>query len=242
MLDVLPNLHTIGDAQFLPRWTYEQDLLGEGYEKVSNINPVALTKFREHFGDDSITEDDIFHYVYGVLHHRGYLTRYADNLSKETARIQMVASIVDFSAFVEGGMALSDLHVNYERVEPYPLEEVLTGNPDMESIYRVTKKMKHPGKRGSEDESALVYNDYITLRGIPEKAHRYIVGQYSALRWLMDRYYIKTDKPSGIVNDPNDWGEEHGDPRYILDLIKRIVAVSVKTVDIVEGLPELPVK
>ena len=242
MLDVLPNFDTIVHTQYLPRWTYEKSLSGDGYERVSNINPETLTQFRDHFGEGSITEDDLFYYAYGMLHHPNYRTRYAANLSKEAARLPMAASISDFQAFSEAGNSLSDLHVNYESVEPYPLEEELTGPPDMENIYRVTKKVKHPGTRGNLDESALVYNDYITLKGIPEKAHRYVVGQYSALRWLMERYYIRTDKASGIMNDPNDWGEERGDPRYILDLIKRIVAVSVKTVDIVEGLPELPVK
>ena len=87
--------------------------------------------------------------------------------------------------------------------------------------------------------SALVYNEHITLRGIPEAAHRYVVGQYSALRWVMERYRVTTHKDSGIVNDPNDWCAEHGDPRYIIDLVKRIVTVSVRTMEIVDGLPAL---
>ena len=243
MLESLPNYHTIGDSQFLPRWIYEKVLSGDGLEKVSNINPTALTKFQTQLGADSITEDDLFYYVYGVLHHPAYRTRYADNLSREAPRIPMASSLTDFNTFAEAGMALADLHVTYESVELYPLEEEVTGEPDMIDMYRVTtKKMKHPGTRGNLDESSLVYNDFITLRGIPEKAHEYVLGQYTALRWLMDRYHIKTDKASGIVNDPNDWGAEHGDPRYILDLIKRIVTVSVQTVEIVDGLPDLPSK
>ena len=240
MLDSLPDFHTVGDTQFLPRWTYEKSLFGDGYEKVSNINPVTLTKFREHYADHNISEDDLFYYVYGMLHHQGYRTRYAANLSKEAARIPMAASLADFRAFAEAGKALSGLHVNYEKEKPYQLKEEATGNPDMLNLYRVTKKMKHPGKRGDEDESALVYNEHITLRGIPEEAHRYVVGQYSALRWLRERYYVKTDSASGIVNDPNDWCDEHGDPRYIIDLVKRVVTVSVKTMEILDSLPELP--
>ena len=175
-----------------------------------------------------------------MLHHPDYRTRYAANLSKEAPRIPMAASLADFHAFVEAGEALSDLHVNYESVEPYPLKEEVTGKPDMLNLYRVTNKMKHPGKRGDLDESALVYNEHITLRGIPEEAHRYVVGQYSALRWLMERYYVKTDSASGIDNDPNDWCDERGDPRYIINLIKSIVTVSVKTMKIVDSLPDLP--
>ena len=152
----------------------------------------------------------------------------------------MSASLSDFRAFAKAGRGLSNLHVSYETVEPYPLEEELTGNPELFDRYRVSKKMKHPGKRGAQDESALIYNEYIKLKGIPEEAHQYVLGQYSALRWLMERYYVKADKASGIVNDPNDWGEEHGNRRYIIDLIKRVVTVSVKTIEIVNGLPALP--
>ena len=241
MLDTLPNLHTIGDTQFLARWVYEKSPLGNGYEKVSNISEEALKKFKSQLGTDSVTEDDIFHYVYAVLHHKSYRTRYATNLSKETARIPLPTSLDSFNEFVRAGKELSDLHVNYQAVEPYALTEETVGNPTLLERYRVTtKKMSHPGKRGEEDESALEYNEYITLRGIPEKAHRYIIGQYSALRWLRERYVISTDKDSGITDDPNDWAEENGDPRYIIDLIKRVVNISVKTIDIVDSLPELP--
>ena len=240
MLDVIPNLHTIGDTQFLPRWTYEKSLLGDGYEKVSNINPTVLAKVREDLADDTITADDLFHYVYGVLHHREYRARYAANLSRESPRIPMAADIRDFRTFVSAGKTLSNLHVNYESVEPYALEEEVIGQPDMLNMYRVTKQMKFQGKGNEQDKTILVYNDYVVLSGIPEEAHRYELGQRTALGWLMDRYYVKTDKDSGIVNDPNTWGEEHGYPRYLVDLIKRVVTVSVKTLEIMDRLPELP--
>ena len=241
MLDTLPNLHTIGDTQFLARWVYEKALLGDGYERVSNINEEAVKKFKSNLGTENVTEDDIFHYVYAVLHHKTYQTKYATNLSKETARIPLPTSLEGFNQFIRAGKELSDLHINYETTEPYDLIEDVKGNPSLLVQYRVTgRKMSHPGKRGDEDESALEYNDFITLRGIPAKAYRYVVGQYSALRWLRERYVITTDKDSGIIDDPNDWAVEHGDPRYIIDLIKRVVTVSVKTVDIVDNLPVLP--
>ena len=162
-------------------------------------------------------------------------------MSKETARVPLPTTLENFNEFVAAGKELAELHLNYETAEPYELVEEVNGSPSLLDQYRVTtKKMSHPGKRGEEDESALEYNDYITLRGIPEKAHRYVIGQYSALRWLRERYVISTDKDSGITDDPNDWADEHGDTRYIVDLIKRVVTVSVKTVDIVENLPELP--
>ena len=241
MLDSLPNLHTIGDTQFLPRWVYQKGPLGDTYEKVSNINEVAVKKFRNILGSEAVTEDDVFYYVYAVLHHKDYRKKYATNLSKETARIPLPEYLESFNEFVSAGKKLSDLHLNYEKAALYDLVEEIKGNPSMLDKYRVTaKKMSHPGKRGEEDESALEYNDYITLRRIPEKAHRYVLGQYSALRWLRERYVIATDRDSGITDDPNDWADERGDPRYIIELIKRVVTVSVETIDIMDRLPELP--
>ena len=240
MTTALPDVNILHCAQYLPRWVYRQSPTGNGYERVSNINDTAMVMFRNYYGDDGISEDDLFYYVYGMLHHPGYRSKYAANLCREAARIPMAESLSDFRAFVVAGATLSDLHVNYEDVEPYPIDEAIYGEPDVTSMYRVIRKMKHPGRRGNLDKSSLIYNDHITLRGIPEKVHRYVVGQYTALRWLMDRYYIKTDQVSGIVNDPNDWGPELINPRYILDLIKRVVTVSVKTVDIMDSLPELP--
>ena len=99
--------------------------------------------------------------------------------------------------------------------------------------------MKFPKRGGHTDKSTLIYNRHVTIHGIPEEAHRYQLGSRSALEWIVDRYYIKTDKASGIVNDPNDWSREHDDPRYIIDLVKRVVALSIETIRIVESLPDL---
>ena len=241
MLNTLPDFHTIGDTQFFPRWVYQKSSTRGDYERISNINEEALWKFKARLGTEDVMEDEVFHYVYAVLHHKSYRTKYATNLSKEAPRIPLPSSVENFRDLARAGKELADLHMNYEAVEPYNLKEEVEGDPDPLNRYKVSnKKMSHPGKRGEEDESALLFNDYITLRGIPENAHRYVIGQYSALRWLRERYLITTDKDSGIVDDPNGWAAEHGDPWYIIDLVKRIVTVSVKTVDIVDNLPELP--
>ena len=87
----------------------------------------------------------------------------------------------------------------------------------------------------------MIYNDRITLSGIPDDAHRYMLGSRSAVEWIIDRYQVKTDKASGIVNDPNDWSREVGDPRYIIDLLARIVTVSLETMKIVDALPPLDI-
>lgn len=140
----------------------------------------------------------------------------------------------DFRAFADAGRELAELHLGYEEAELYPLGGVPSTNEQL----RVEKKMSYGGKRGA-DKTTLTYNEHITLTGIPERAHDYKLGSRSAIDWVVDRYYVRVDKASGIVNDANAWGEEHGDPRYILELIQRLVTVSLRTVDIVESLPPL---
>ncbi len=211
-------------------------------QRVSNINPAALAEFRGHYGDGDISEDDLFYYTYGILHSQQYRDTFANDLAKSAARIPMAASLVDFRAFVAAGRELADLHVNYETVEPYPLDEIHgpNWNADAPEAYRV-EKLKYGGKRPNLDTSVIIYNAGITLTGIPAGAHDYKLGTRSALDWLIDRYRVTTHKKSGIVNDPNDWADEVGEPRYILDLIKRVTRVSLRTVEIVRGLPELPI-
>ena len=247
MTDVLPNYSLLGGtSQYLPRWTYREGNLlskdpAEHYDRVSNISAAALAKFRHHYADDGISEDDLFYYAYGVLHHQGYRKQYAADLSRQAARIPLAGAADGFRKFALAGQALADLHLNYETAEPYPLTETWAAgaNPEGPDFYRVSKMRL--GKRGkADDRSVIIYNGNITLSGIPEEAWEYRIGQYPALRWLLERYQVKTDKDSGIVNDPNDWRLEQGDPRYIVDLVKRVTTVSVKTMEIVRLLPALP--
>ena len=205
-----------------------------------NITPAALTDYRARYGDE-VTADQIFAYVYGLLHSAEYRERYAADLAKLLPRIPEVATAEAFYAFASAGQRLLDLHIGYEGAAPYPLDEqVLPDAPDGPERYRVTEKgMRWGDPKRDPDRSRIVVNDWITLAGIPDEAHDYVVGPRSALAWLLDRYKVTTDKTSGIVNDVNDWGLEQGEPRYIVDLVKRIVTVSVETVAIVEALPEL---
>ena len=238
-----------GASPYLPRYRYQNpdieslaDFHKGGIERVSNINPAALTEFRQHYNDETISEDDLFYYSYGVLHSQQWRDTFANDLAKEAARIPMAGSAEDFHAFVDAGRELANLHVDYENVEFYPLEEIQAGNwnPKAPDAYRV-EKMKYAGKRPNLDTSTIHYNAGINLTGIPDEAHEYKLGTRSAIDWLIDRYQVRTHKKSGIVNDPNDWADEMGEPRYILDLIKRVTTVSVRTVEIVRGLPELPI-
>ena len=250
MTDVIPDDGLAGHTVCLPRYRYvpaqaltlQPDPDNPELERVSNINPVGLAQFREHYGDPDISEDDLFHYTYGVLHSRQWREQFADDLAKSAARIPMAATADDFRAFAEAGRHLADLHVNYETVEPYPLPESHGEgwNQDTPNAYRV-EKMSYNGPARNLDRSAIAYNSHITLGGIPDQAHQYRLGPRSALDWIIDRYQVKTDSKSGVINDPNDWATEHGDPRYIIDLIKRITTVSVRTVEMVQGLPQLPI-
>ena len=236
------------NSVYISRYRYEPDqaALGESQnipqlKRVSNINPAALSEFQEHYADSTITEDDLFYYTYGVLHSQQWRDCFAVDLVKSPARVPMAQTAADFHAFADAGRELAELHLNYESVQPYSLEEIHTArfDADAPNAYRV-EKMRYAGTRGS-DKSRIIYNASITLAGIPAKAHEYQLGTRSALDWLIDRYQVNPHKASGIVNDPNDWADEIGDPRYILDLVKRVTAVSLRTVEVVDSLPELSI-
>ena len=155
-------------------------------------------------------------------------------------RIPEAATAEAFRAFSEAGQRLLDLHIGYEEAVPYSLEERLApGASRRVGALPSVRRCVGAGLTKAPDHSLIVYNDWITLAGIPDEAHEYLVGPRSALEWLLDRYRVTTEKESGIVNDPNDWGLEIGDPRYIIDLVKRVTTVSVETMSIVRSLPPL---
>ena len=232
-------------CQVLPRYTYDEipdanqeSLLAEVPRCHDNITDSALAAYRSRYGE-WVTKDNIFAYVYGILHSSDYRERYANDLGLLLPRIPEVKTSEAFKAFSEAGRKLLDFHVGYETADPYCLDEqVSPAAPDTPERFRVLK-MRWGGTTKALDHSVIVYNDWITLAGIPEEAHEYLVGPRSALAWLIDRYKVTRDGDSGILNDPNDWAQEIGNRRYIIDLIKRIVTVSVETVAIVKSLPPL---
>ena len=209
-----------GGTQCFPFYTYDED----GRNRKENITDWALEQFRAHYGDETIDKWDIFHYVYGLLHPPTYRERYQANLKRDLPHLPYAP---DLWAFAKAGKRLGEIHVGYEDVEEYPLCFVET--PDTPLDWRVEKM------RLSKDKTGIKYNDFLTLEGIPVKAFDYRLGNRSALEWVIDQYRVKTDKRSGIVNDPN----REDDPEYIVRLVGKVVAVSLETVGIVEGLPEL---
>ena len=215
----------------------------DGYRRVDNVTDATLASYREHYGDVGITKEDIFFYVYALLHHPEYRERYEDDLKKMLPHIPRAKG---FHTYASVGRELADLHVNYERVEPYPSvqeEAGLHAPADPWERYRIgERKMRFPklGRR-DKDFTRLEYNDYVTLTGIPAEAQGYSISGRSPLEWIIDRYHVKTDKASGIVNDPNDFLREQGRPDAVVDLIKRLVTVSMRTHELLETLPPLEI-
>jgi len=249
--DCVPNLHLHDTGQCFPRYWYEkpdarakpQDEMfaaagtpdADGYIRHDAITDWALEQFREHYADQSITKEDIFWYVYGILHSPEYKRRFASDLKKMLPRIPFAK---DFRAFCDAGRKLGEWHLNYEAVEPFPLTEECKRLVMEGGDYRVSK-MANAKKDGKPDKTVIVYNEHLTLRDIPLEAYEYVVNGKPAIEWIIERYQVTVDKASGIKNDPNDWCTEHASPRYIVDLIKRIVRVSIESARIVKSLPAL---
>ena len=253
MVDTLPDLESISKAQWMSLYTYEPVVendgglnlnLGggevvDGYTRKENITDATLDTYRSTYGDEGIAKEDIFYYIYALLHHSEYREKYAADLKKMLPRIPLAKGFWEYSRV---GRALAELHLGYESVEPYPLDEVAS-SPAPESpeerfeFYRVQKLQFGPKK----DKTRIKYNGHLTLKGIPEEAHEYQVNGRSALEWVIDRYQVKTDKKSLITNDPNDYCRAVNNPRYIVDLIKRLVTVSLETQKLVGTLPRFEV-
>lgn len=251
MVDAMPDLTVMGAGNptyMWPRHVYDErdeseDTLFSGADASDiqhNVTDDSLRTYQADFGAD-VTKDSIFYYVYGIFNSSDYRTAFAADLSKQTPRVPQVKSEQDFWEFSQAGRDLADLHVNYEAVEPWQDLEISYKegfDPNSPDDFRV-QKMRYAKSGKETDLTTLIYNSNITISGIPESAHEYRVGSRSAIGWIIDRYQIRTHNDSGIVNDPNDWADEHDDPTYIFDLLRRIVTVSMKTNEIVAGLPKL---
>ena len=232
-------------ARCFPRWQYPDPVdtsnaMNEfqGFDKapdrIDNISDTALSAFREHYNDDAITKDDIFDYIYGILHAHSYREQFENNLKKEMPRIPYAP---DFCTFAEAGKALADLHLNYETCQQYPDLSVEPITPSLlweekpEHFRLGTRAMRFADK---QERTILIINEHVCVSGVPEEAHQYVVNGRTPLEWFIDRYKITQDKNSGIINDPNGWFEN---PRDLITAIERIVYVSVESTKIIETLP-----
>lgn len=251
----VPDLHFVGDSQCFPLYWYErQEPLGTLFEGMETgdeyvrhdaITDETLRVFQKAYphafptrykkdGGTELSKEDVFYYVYGILHSPEYRERFDSNLRKELPRIPLAE---DFAAFSVAGRALAHLHLDYETIEPWPLDEdgdrTDPGRTEKMRFGRCKRDDEHP--RG-EDMTVLHVAERMTLRNVPIGAYGYVINGKSAIGWLMDRYQVRTDKDSGIVNDPNEYSD---DPRYIVDLVERVVRVSMETLEIVHNLPPL---
>lgn len=251
--DCIPDLQLQFNGQCFPLYWYDDstadiaDLFSasrneeDRYVRRDGITDWILSTARKQYGS-KVGKEDIFYYVYGILHSPEYRTAFASDLKKSLPRLPLVDSVDDFWAFSKAGHDLAELHLNYETVEPYNGCLLMYGantNRGDGMNYRV-EKMRF-GKLDSKtpDKTKIHYNQHITVEGIPLEAYSYVVNGKSAIEWIMERYAVTVHKDSGIRNDPNDWAAEHNDEKYILNLLLRIITVSLETMKIVKALPKL---
>jgi len=242
MFNAITEYKTFYNAQCFPLYYYEKyedsGLIKDekpdsnGYIKREAITNFSLDEFKSSYLDKKIEKEDIFYYVYALFHSPAYKDVFQNDLKKMLPRIPFVK---DFWGFCKIGRELAETHLNYETIEPYKLEEIISNKAVEKDIYRVTEAgMKFIKVNKQEDRTAIIFNQHVTIKNIPLSAYEYVVNGKPAIEWIMEKYSITTDKDSGIVNDPNNWSD---DPRYIIDLVKRIVAVSIETNKLVEQLP-----
>lgn len=249
--NAIPDFQTQFNGQCFPLYLYEEEAQPASAQSDIFAQPVraqrtrrdaitdeGLKHFTDAYPDQAISKEDIFYYVYGLLHSTDYREQYADNLSKELPRIPRMKTAEGFWSFSTAGRALAHLHLNYETVDQYTGVTVTENGVTTSAAYRVTK-MKF-GK--AKDKSTIIYNNHITVSNIPSEAYDYVVNGRSPIEWVMDRQLVKTDKDSGIVNDANDWAiDTMNNPKYPLELLLRVITVSLETNKIVKSLPALEI-
>lgn len=241
MTTIRPDVQLLFNGQCFPLYYFEErqkdnptlfDEAGESeYIRRDGVSDFILERAIKQYGKN-VTKEDVFYYVYGFLHSPEYREMFANDLKKMLPRLPLVEDVRDFWKFSKAGRELADLHINYETVPAY---DGVTVTGAERGFYRV-EKMRYPKK---DQKDTIFYNSKITIENIPAKAYEYVVNGKSAIDWIMERYQITVHKESQIKNDPNDWADEVGNPRYILDLLLSVINVSVQTVDIVKGLPKV---
>ncbi len=241
MTTQLPTYDLIEKGQCFPLYYFEnremptKGLFDEFSEneivKRDGISNFIFERSKIQYGKN-LSKEDLFYYVYGLLHSSEYKLLFAADLKKRLPRLPLVEDVKDFWKFSKAGRALADLHINYETVPTFKGVKVKGADSEFYTI----EKMRFLKK---DQKDTIIYNSRITIENIPAKAYEYVVNGKSAIEWIMERYQVTTHKESGIKNDPNDWAKEVGNPRYILDLLLSVINVSVQTVEIVEGLPKV---
>ena len=233
MVNILPDLNMLeAGTQCFALYVYD-----EQGKRHDNISASSLLLFQEHYQNTTISKEDIFYYIYGVLHWPAYRKSFASNLVKMLPRIPSIAA-ENFDMFVEAGRQLGKLHADYEQVKEYPVKVVSSSfaKKDIEKMDFAKDSKLKSNKQGS-DKSTIIYNSSIQLQGIPQEAYNYVVNGKSAIGWIMERYQMTINKNSGIQNNPNDWSSNGG--AYVFSLLRRIITVSVESVRIIQQLEKV---
>lgn len=242
--DKIPDLHlNDSGSQAFPLYWYEEtaagkatqarmDLWGEAAEsRMIRHDAISnwILKQARHLYGSAVVKEDIFYYVYGFLHLRKYRERFSDDLKRSLPRIPLVADKQQFLQISAAGRHLAELHLNFE-----PESSLVAIDEKIYAFNYVTKM------RLSKDKKTLFINDRIQ-RELPDRVHEYVINGRSAIEWLVDRYQIKTDKESGITNNPNDYAREHCNPEYIPQLVDNVIRLSMKTLEITDALNALDI-
>ncbi|GAA8635404.1 hypothetical protein HpBT324_08160 [Helicobacter pylori] len=215
----IPCLDLLCHTQAYPLYYYDD--LGNRYNAISGY---ALNLFRRHYGDNAITEEEIFYYIYAIFHHKGYLEKYKNSLAKEAPRIALSDDFKELSIL---GKELGELHLNYENGEMHESVKYTTlMNAEIEGYYDVDKMIK----KGD----SILYNKNIAITKIPQKAFDYVINGKSAIDWVIERYQKTTDEDSLIENNPN----HYAGGQYVFELLCRVITLSVKSVDLIEKISE----
>ena len=245
IVDTLPDVQLQFNGQCFPLYYYEKNdrdalsLFDNGEDEFVRrdaITDFILQRAREEYGPRT-TKEDVFYYVYGILHAKEYRERFAADLQKSLPRLPLVEDTKTFRAFVSAGKKLASLHLNYESIEPH--SSVIVEN---DSAAPKVQQMRFGKSNGEEDKSIIHFNDTIRIINIPLRAYDWQVNGKSPIEWIMERYAVTVNRDSQIRNDPNEWCKEIKQPRYILELIGRIVNVSIQTLDLIATLPPLSFK
>ena len=214
------DLHFTGDSQCLPLYRYDK----EG-NRIDNITDWGLEQFQIHYNDSTITKLDIFHYTYAILHNPEYRKKYELNLKREFPRLPFYE---DFYKWVNWGKQLMDLHINYEIIEPYPLKQIDIPCGD-------TARTPKPKLKADKTKGSIILDEHTTLEGVPKIAWEYLLGNRSALEWILDQYKEKKPKDPTIAEKFNTY--RFADYKtQVIDLLQRVCTVSVETMKIIQQM------